>query len=316
MSGEPWWNATGTSVGFEVRLYEDNSKVELVAGGPGANRRPERWPGGASGAPNQSAEPVWRWDTGGLSSGLKLTFTPNNNPNILCAGGTASPGSAYNCAGTTTLLAVSVTPGSNPASTGMTVTADLSAIGGSSTQQFYDDGTHGDAIAGNNTFSYAAAMNPSVAVGDKVVNFSVHDDQGRSGTGSISLSVTACPTAGPDVYVGDLTDVQYFGNNTDTGGDIYAYAVGTDACNLGDVPVLWYDYESGAPLNYHANQHPVIAQNFYRLSNGRFGANRPVVAQARVHFDQQQLLRRVREGVAAGRGHAGSRLLGRVRCRA
>ena len=261
-----YYNNTASSVGFEVRLYEDNSRVEFVYGAV-----PQSGASATVGIQHPTNPPnQFECSVGGLASGLKLTFTPNNNPALLCAGGAASPGSVYNCAGATTLLTVSVTPGSNPPSTGMAVTADLSAIGGSGPQQFYDDGTHGDAVAGNNTFSYAAVLSPAVAAGGKIVNFSVQDSQGRSGTGSISLSVMACPTAGPDVYVGDITDVAYFGNNTATGGDIYAYAVGTDACNLGDVPVLWYDYETGAPLNYHANQHPVIAQNFYRYNNGRF----------------------------------------------
>jgi hypothetical protein len=65
------------------------------------------------------------------------------------------------------------------------------------------------------------------------------------------------PTLGPDVYVGRITDVQCYG----AVGAISGYAVGTDACNAGDAPVSW---TSGN------NQHPVIAQNLYRLMNGRF----------------------------------------------
>ncbi len=65
------------------------------------------------------------------------------------------------------------------------------------------------------------------------------------------------PTPGPDVIVGDLIDVANFGAL----GTITAYGVGTNACNPGSDPVLWI---SGT------NQHPVIAQNMYRLMNGRF----------------------------------------------
>jgi hypothetical protein len=70
----------------------------------------------------------------------------------------------------------------------------------------------------------------------------------------------APPTAGPDVIVGDLTDVACFGQLN----GIAAYAVGTNACNIGDEPVNWV---SGV------NQHPVIAQNMFRFSpagGGRF----------------------------------------------
>lgn len=63
--------------------------------------------------------------------------------------------------------------------------------------------------------------------------------------------------AGPDVIVGQLSGVQRFGRVD----DITAYAVGTISCNVGDANLLWVA---------ETNQHPVIAQNLYRLRNGRF----------------------------------------------
>ena len=54
-----------------------------------------------------------------------------------------------------TLLTATVVPGTVPASTGIQVAADLSTVGGSSTQTFYDDGTNGDVTAGDNVFSYS-----------------------------------------------------------------------------------------------------------------------------------------------------------------
>lgn len=62
---------------------------------------------------------------------------------------------------------------------------------------------------------------------------------------------------GPDVIVGDLYDLTYWGNS----GGIYAYSVGTKSCNIGDTPLLWQN---------NTNQRPVIAQNMYRLKDGRF----------------------------------------------
>ena len=70
----------------------------------------------------------------------------------LSASAMATPASAYT--GTETLLTVSVTPATQPASTGIQVTADLSNAGGSNSQPLYDDGTHGDVTAGDNIFSY------------------------------------------------------------------------------------------------------------------------------------------------------------------
>ena len=75
----------------------------------------------------------------------------------------------------------------------------------------------------------------------------------------VTCAVAPCPgpVLGPDVWVGDLTDVANYG----AVGAITAYAVGTTSCNLGDYPVDWYA---------NINHHPVIAQNMARLMNGRF----------------------------------------------
>src|SRR5439155_19973768 len=51
--------------------------------------------------------------------------------------GSANPNPVQ--AGNSTLLTVSVTPGTSPASTGLAVAANLSAIGGAATQPFFDD---------------------------------------------------------------------------------------------------------------------------------------------------------------------------------
>jgi hypothetical protein len=62
--------------------------------------------------------------------------------------------------------------------------------------------------------------------------------------------------AAPDVICGSLDDVQFYG----TVGGISAYAVGTTACNAGDVNLNWID---GTP------NHPVISCTIYRLMDGR-----------------------------------------------
>jgi DNA/RNA endonuclease G (NUC1) len=92
-------------------------------------------------------------------------------------------------AGNQTLLTVTVTPGSNPASTGLSVSGDLGSIGGSATQQFFDDGTNGDVVVGNNIFSYSATVSVATTPGAKTIPFSITDAQSRSGSGNISLTV-------------------------------------------------------------------------------------------------------------------------------
>ncbi len=63
--------------------------------------------------------------------------------------------------------------------------------------------------------------------------------------------------AGEDGYGGGGTDVEYYG----TSGGVGGWAIGTTACNLGDVPAPW---EGGT------NNVPVIAQQVYRYKAGRF----------------------------------------------
>ena len=91
--------------------------------------------------------------------------------------------------GGVTLLTVTVTPGTNPPSAGITVTGDLTTIGGSATQTFYDDASHGDAVSGDNVFSFSATVAAATTAGNKTLPFTVADNFPRSSTGSISLTV-------------------------------------------------------------------------------------------------------------------------------
>ena len=121
-----------------------------------------------------------------------------SGPTNPSAVGSASPSTVQ--AGNSTLLTVAVTPGSNPASTGLSVLADLSSIGGSATQMFFDDGTNGDAVAGDNIFSYQATVPAATSAGGKNLAVSVTDAQARSANTSIALNVT--PNSTPPTGVG------------------------------------------------------------------------------------------------------------------
>ncbi len=72
-------------------------------------------------------------------------------------------------------------------------------------------------------------------------------------------------STGPDVTVRNLTDTTNWGSS----GGVRAYSVGTDSCNVGTMPSNWCDDSPGCGA-LEPDQHPVIAQNVYRLSNGRF----------------------------------------------
>jgi predicted extracellular nuclease len=110
-------------------------------------------------------------------------------------------------AGDTTLLTVAVTPGENPTSTGLGVSCDLSAIGGSSTQAFFDDGSNSDVTAGDNTFSYLATVDANTAAGDKTLDCTISDAEARSGSASIALNVyEILPIGTVNGAVGDTDD--------------------------------------------------------------------------------------------------------------
>ncbi len=101
--------------------------------------------------------------------------------------GAATPNSLF--AGDTTLLTVAVTPGSSPTSTGLAVTCDLTAIGGSATQALFDDGTNGDDVAGDLTFSFQASIADGTAGGETSLACTLDDAQARTGSATIALTV-------------------------------------------------------------------------------------------------------------------------------
>ena len=107
--------------------------------------------------------------------------------------GSASPNTVVS--GDPVTFTVAASPAQNPASTGLAVTADLSQIGGSFSQTLFDNGTNGDAVAGDNIFTFATTANATS--GAYSVPFTVSDAQARSSNGSIALQVVAandvCP---------------------------------------------------------------------------------------------------------------------------
>ncbi len=110
-----------------------------------------------------------------------------NGPTPPTGAGSANPSSV--AAGGSTLLAVAVAPGTNPASTAIAVAADLTAIGGGAAQALYDDATHGDAAAGDNTFSYLATVPAATPAGSKILPAAITDAQSRTGSATIALDV-------------------------------------------------------------------------------------------------------------------------------
>jgi len=132
--------------------------------------------------------------------------------------GAASPATVN--PGDTTLLTVAVTPGSNPFSTGLAATADLSAFGGSTTQTLYDDGSNGDVTAGDSIFSFTLTV-PTTVAGSFTIPVTLSDVQGRFGSTSISLTVNALQRTIPQIQ-GSTAVSPYVGQTVATSGVVTA----------------------------------------------------------------------------------------------
>jgi DNA/RNA endonuclease G (NUC1) len=123
-----------------------------------------------------------------------INVVPGGGASVPSGQGSATPNNVN--AGDAVLLTVAVAPGSNPASTNLAVETDLTNIGGSSTQSFFDNGTNGDAMSGDNIFSFATNVPGGTTAGIKLLGFRVFDAEARESTGNIQLTVqgTSAPS--------------------------------------------------------------------------------------------------------------------------
>ena len=134
--------------------------------------------------------------------------------------------------GSSTLLTVAVTAGTDPASTGVLVTCNLSPIGGSFVQLFSDNGTDGDSVAGDLVFSYRALVPTGTAPGDYSLPCVVSDAQGRITLPSIAISVkdvgadnlAPSVSAGVSYSVDEGSSVTVTATGSDPNGDALSYA--------------------------------------------------------------------------------------------
>ncbi|MBX7062175.1 MAG: DNA/RNA non-specific endonuclease [Pyrinomonadaceae bacterium] len=112
------------------------------------------------------------------STGTELFATINANPTTVAPGGS-------------TLIYVTTVPATTPPSTNITVVANLAQINGAGSQTLYDDGTNGDVTAGDNVFSYNAAIPAEVTGGSKLIPAVAADAQGRTVNLQLTLTVNA-----------------------------------------------------------------------------------------------------------------------------
>jgi len=161
-----------------------------------------------------------------------------------------------------TKLTVVVTPGASPASSGITVTADLSAFGGSATQTLYDDGTHGDTSTGDNTFSFDLTIPAAQAGGNYSIPVTIKDAQHRKTTTTIALAITAPPS----LSIGNVTQ-----NEGDSGTTAFNFTVTLSATPTSDVTVQYATTDGSA----------TVADNDYTATSGTltFAANTTTLTQ-------------------------------------
>jgi hypothetical protein len=128
-----------------------------------------------------------------------LSCTPSSDP--LVATGLASP--SIVTTGQDLLLTVTVGPASTPPSTGISVVADLTQIGGRSEETLFDDATHGDATAGDLIFSLRTIAVVSSA-GPRTLIAKITDQQGRSTETTIRALINQDLTPASDQSAGSV----------------------------------------------------------------------------------------------------------------
>jgi hypothetical protein len=107
--------------------------------------------------------------------------------------GSASPNSVK--AGDSTLLSVNVSPGTNPTSQTYTVTGNLTAIGGSSQQQFFGTDT--------GPYTFDATVAPNTTPGAKTIPITITDDQSRTAP-PINITINVQPESLDHVVISQV----------------------------------------------------------------------------------------------------------------
>jgi glucose/arabinose dehydrogenase len=124
----------------------------------------------------------------------RLDFDPAFG--LQMSGGTTPPAAEP---GMHVTVTATVTPAVGPPSTGIVVAADLSPIGGPSAQTLYDDGTNGDATAGDGVYSYRATVGSAAPLGAASLALHASDAQGRQAMATAQVTVQTVLDADNDL---------------------------------------------------------------------------------------------------------------------
>ena len=136
----------------------DNNSADFAVGAP---------------APRNTSTPV---STCNLETLLQAGIQAS--PNVLSPGGNMR-------------LTVTVIPATTPPSTSITVTGNLSQVGGAASQPLFDNGTNGDVTAGDNVFSFLVVVPADSTGGARNITALAADAQGRTVNLNQSLTINA-----------------------------------------------------------------------------------------------------------------------------
>ncbi len=161
----------------------NNSQRRKLSGCQDTDSNANDFESAAPSAPRNASTPTAPCSGGGEDLFAAMSLSPN----------TVSPGG-------NTLITVTVIPATTPPSTGIAVVGNLSAIGGSSTQTFFDNGTSGDVTAGDNVYSFLATVPSDATGGIKSITGVASDAQARTVNVNQNLTVNA-PLPGEDPLI-------------------------------------------------------------------------------------------------------------------
>ena len=190
------------------------------------------------------------------NASVVVTVT-NCNPQVTFTGSLAA------CEGTPQLLVASVTPGQQPASTGLTVSADLTSIG-AGIVAMHDDGTNGDPVANDGFYGVLYTL-PSGSPALVSFTINIADDQLRTGTDTADITnVGACTSSASTIVISQL-----YGGGGNTG-SVYTNDF-VELFNRGTTPVditgwsLQRLSAGGTELDFPA---PTVVANYFQIPSG------------------------------------------------
>jgi len=173
-----------------------------------------------------------------------LAASPEMVPSLVAVGGPARPES---------LLQVTVAGALAPASTGITVAANLSSLGGGSAVPVLDDGQDDDAAAGDGIYTLRVGV-AGQSAGRKTIPVTISDAQGRAIVRQVTLTVRADSLTDLGPIVMDGVRRQLVRSVPGTGADWYRLEL--PEINSAD---SWLDVFSTATANANVTTNTSIA---------------------------------------------------------